>query len=107
MRKNDQIYSNQVELIYSRSNVNLEEIALLTKNHKRQRKMLMGQTIGLGVSLAVGLGLILQGYYLKLRVSRRQRNFLLSITHELKSPLAAIKLSLETFGESENFKDQI
>ena len=30
------------------------------------------------------------------QISMQQRNFLLSITHELKSPIAGIKLSLQT-----------
>jgi signal transduction histidine kinase len=29
-------------------------------------------------------------------LSSQQKNFLLSVTHELKSPIASVKLSLET-----------
>ncbi len=35
-------------------------------------------------------------FYKEFELARQQRNFLLSITHEFKSPLAAIKLNLQT-----------
>lgn len=36
------------------------------------------------------------GFNYEIMLNRQQRNFLLSITHELKSPIAGIKLGLET-----------
>ncbi len=56
----------------------------------------------LGVGLIFILILIWGAYKIhagikkELELHRQQRNFLLSITHELKSPIAGIKLSLET-----------
>lgn len=56
----------------------------------------------LGVGLIFILFLIWGAYKIhagikkELELHRQQRNFLLSITHELKSPIAGIKLSLET-----------
>lgn len=51
----------------------------------------------------VFLGLLLFGIYKtrqsfnkQFQLARQQRNFLLSITHEFKSPLAAVKLNLQT-----------
>jgi len=41
--------------------------------------------------------LINRGYNKEIVVANQQRNFLLSITHELKSPLSSIRLILETF----------
>lgn len=40
------------------------------------------------------------------QLHENQQNFLLSVTHELKSPLAAIKLSLETINRRELDKEQ-
>jgi signal transduction histidine kinase len=51
----------------------------------------------------VFLGLLIFGFYkirqafrTEFRLARQQKNFLLSITHEFKSPLAAVKLNLQT-----------
>jgi signal transduction histidine kinase len=62
----------------------------------------VGMVLGEGVVLLV---LLLAGLYITLRAIRRdlerartQRNFLLAVTHELRSPIAAIKLQLQTMG---------
>lgn len=58
---------------------------------------------------SVFLIILLAGVYISQRtiskeisLVRQQRNFLLSITHELKTPLAAIQLCLETLSKREN-----
>ena len=47
--------------------------------------------------MLIGLWLINRGYKKEMDLANQQRNFLLSITHELKSPIASIQLVLETF----------
>ena len=59
--------------------------------------MIFGEATFFVVSLLIGFYLINRGYREEVRVEKERRNFLLSITHELKSPIASIKLVLETF----------
>lgn len=68
----------------------------LRKQYKRQEQMILGETIFLVLSLLGGMYIIYRGYQQEVRSSQQQRNFLLSITHELKSPIASIRLILET-----------
>lgn len=41
-------------------------------------------------------GIVYYAYYRQLRLSQLQQNFMLSVTHELKTPIAGIKLNMQT-----------
>jgi signal transduction histidine kinase len=69
----------------------------LSKQYKQQEYMILGEAIVFGMSLAIGVWLINRGYNKEVLAAQQRRNFLLSITHELKSPIASIRLVLETF----------
>ena len=71
----------------------------LKASYKRQERMILGETIFLSLSLLAGLYVIYLGYRREVKASKQQRNFLLSITHELKSPIAGIRLALETIAK--------
>lgn len=62
-----------------------------------REKMILGEGLFFAISIIAGIGLIYRGYLLEARAGRLHKNFLLSVTHELKSPLSAIRLILETF----------
>ncbi|HMU68898.1 MAG TPA: HAMP domain-containing sensor histidine kinase [Chitinophagales bacterium] len=63
---------------------------------KRTELMLYGE--GLVFLFLIGLGFwrIRKTFREEIAMTRQQNNFLLSITHELKSPLASLKLSMQT-----------
>jgi len=65
--------------------------------YKRQEWMILGESLVFVISLIIGVYLINRGYHREIAAAQQRRNFLLSITHELKSPIASIKLVLETF----------
>lgn len=69
----------------------------LERQYKRQEWMILGEAFVFIISLVIGVWLINRGYNKEIIVANQQRNFLLSITHELKSPLSSIRLILETF----------
>lgn len=69
----------------------------LTKRYKRQEYMILGEAVVFVISLVIGVWLINRGYNRAILAEEQNRNFLLSITHELKSPIASIRLTLETF----------
>jgi signal transduction histidine kinase len=59
------------------------------------------------LSLLVWGSLVTRRSFLRdMELARLQKNFLLSITHEFKSPLASIKLQLETISRRDLGKDQ-
>jgi len=69
----------------------------LKKKYERQEWMILGESLVFVISLIIGVYLINRGYNREIDAAQQRRNFLLSITHELKSPIASIKLVLETF----------
>ncbi|MBI5914398.1 MAG: GHKL domain-containing protein [Bacteroidetes bacterium] len=78
---------------------------LLTK-YKRQERMIFGEACVFVITLLTGVWFINQAYFREVRANQQRRNFLLSITHELKSPIASIRLVLETLLRRELPKDK-
>lgn len=70
--------------------------------HRRQEKMILLEASMFVLILIVGLWIINNGNDKVIKATQQQRNFLLSITHELKSPIAGIKLVLETISKRQN-----
>jgi signal transduction histidine kinase len=68
----------------------------LSQSYKRQQAMIVGETLVFAIIMIIGIILINRGYNKEVKAAKQQQNFLLSITHELKSPLASIKLVLQT-----------
>lgn len=58
--------------------------------------MVLGEAGVFLLLLAVVLGMALHAIRRDLRLAALQRNFLLAVTHELRTPVAAIKLQLQT-----------
>jgi signal transduction histidine kinase len=84
-------YSGEVEFLAHPKYIDLQ------KKYRRQEFMIYGEAGLLILSMSIGIWLMNRGYMREIQVARQKRNFLLSITHELKSPLAAIRLVFDTF----------
>lgn len=69
----------------------------LEDRYTRQRWMILGEGFVLLILTILGISKIYKSRQKEVALAEQQRNFLLSITHELKSPIAAIKLILQTF----------
>jgi signal transduction histidine kinase len=76
------------------------------QKYEKQKRMIFGEAIIFISSLIFGIWLINRGHKIQVKTEQQTRNFLLSITHELKSPLASIKLVLETLVKRELPKDR-
>lgn len=68
----------------------------LDQKFNRQKWMIRGEGLVFMVLLALGAWQLTRTFSKEIALARQQNNFLLSITHELKSPMASIKLSLQT-----------
>jgi signal transduction histidine kinase len=79
---------------------------LLASKYKRQEWMILGEAIVFVLSLVLAIWFINRGYNKEMKAAQQRRNFLLSITHELKSPIASIKLILQTFQKRVLQKEQ-
>ncbi|TVR82365.1 MAG: sensor histidine kinase [Saprospirales bacterium] len=79
----------------------------LRERYKRRQMMIFGESLVFVLSLFIGFWLINKGYRDVIQNSKSKTNFLLSISHELKSPVASIKLALETIMKRELSGPQI
>lgn len=76
--------------------------------HKELRAkvwMVAGEGVVFFILLAIGFRYIKRTVARELALARKEKNFLLSVTHELKTPIAAVKLFLETL-QSRSLSDE-
>ncbi len=79
----------------------------LAKEYERQEWMIFGEATFFIISLILGIWLINRGYRNAMFAAQQRRNFLLSITHELKSPIASIRLAFETIFRRDLDKEKV
>jgi signal transduction histidine kinase len=68
----------------------------LLAEHRRRVVMMVSEGAFFAVLLVVLVGMLWRTVRREVELERQHRNFLSAITHEIKSPIAAIRLSLET-----------
>jgi len=104
-RKNVESFKKDVKILqltYEKQGINSNSIYTsseylnLENAKKRQRTMILGEGLVFFLLLSTGAFQIHRSFRREIELNRQQRNFILSITHELKSPLAGIKISIET-----------
>ncbi len=70
-------------------------VAIKERENSRKRQYLGEGATFLAIIL-IGAGVVYSSIRSNHLLSRQQSNFILSVTHELKSPIAAVKLNLQT-----------
>jgi signal transduction histidine kinase len=80
---------------------------VLSADYQKHRRMVVGEGSFLFLGFMSILWMIQWGYRRDIAMAQQRRNFLLSITHELKSPLASIKLILQTILKRDLEKAQV
>lgn len=108
LKKNEESFEERVKLekisynlqhqLHDGSETYLQtpEYAALSSYHQRQKLMIISEGVVFLLLLWIGVARLWQTFRTEIALARQQNNFLLSITHELKSPLASLKLSLQT-----------
>lgn len=83
-----------------------EEVSQKSTEVSRRISMVIGEGAVFLILLLIGIWQIRRSIRKELKLSERQNNFLLSVTHELKTPLAANKLYLQTIKKRDLSKEQ-
>ena len=99
VKQNGQIINEKqkiVELSVSNEEKLVKEIKLLHSKKQTQTIMIVGEGTVFLLLLLFGVYKIKQSHDKENELTRQQNNFFLSITHELKTPIAAAKLQLQT-----------
>ncbi|MCC6186424.1 MAG: hypothetical protein IT256_04660 [Chitinophagaceae bacterium] len=101
-RQSKLIYQNEIAALNEHINPTIypqeyslakEKIALRKSNRSHQY---LGEGLTFLVITMIGSWIVYSNYRFSNKLSRQQNNFMLSVTHELKSPIAAMKLTLQT-----------
>jgi signal transduction histidine kinase len=71
-------------------------LAELSDHLASRKKQYLGEGITLMLILLIGAAVVYTSLQRKVYLQRLQNNFMLAVTHELKSPIAGMKLSLQT-----------
>lgn len=79
----------------------------LERDYHRKTTMLIGEGIVFISLISLGFVRLRNTFREELALTRQQNNFLLSITHELKSPLASLKLSMQTMQKHDLERDKV
>ncbi len=101
-RQSHRIYDIERELLTERVDSTSQpqayaaELARLNRRLDSRRKQFIGEGSTLLIILFTGAVVVYTSLQRKVRLQRQQANFMLAVTHELKTPIAAIKLSLQT-----------
>jgi two-component system phosphate regulon sensor histidine kinase PhoR len=73
-----------------------EEISRISKNHRTRYVWMVAEGCVFFSLLITGYVSSYRGFLASLSLTRQQNNFLLSVTHELKTPVSSIQLMLQT-----------
>lgn len=117
-QQNDRLYQLEKEALekhFNRRNegVNLTQLyetaeyRKIEGNWHKGHRMVIAEGLFFTACLIFGLWVINRSANREVTLARQRRNFLLSITHELKSPIAALRLVLETLGKRELPREQL
>ncbi|KXK41942.1 MAG: histidine kinase [Bacteroidetes bacterium OLB11] len=86
-------------LILSKYDKNIQlqqELDKIETKKERRISQFWGEGATFIIIIIIAAGVVYISYYKQRKLAKLQHNFMLSITHELKTPLAGIKLNLQT-----------
>jgi signal transduction histidine kinase len=106
---NHEVYAHKIEVVELQKtypSIKEEERKHLVKKLDERMWMVAGEGAVFLTLLVIGINMTRKAFKRETLVARQQKNFLLSVTHEFKSPLAGIKLSLQTLQKHELEKEK-
>jgi two-component system, OmpR family, phosphate regulon sensor histidine kinase PhoR len=105
---NNETYEHRIEIVelkYPEDDAAAEKVKLTAKLHSRYL-MIVGEGVVFLLLLSWVAYQTVRSIRKEMELARMQKNFLLSITHEFKSPLASIKLYLQTIQKHQLDKEK-
>lgn len=73
-----------------------QQVLKITEDKRRKKAQYIGEGITFLLVIVAGAGVVFYLVRRQLQQSQQQQNFMMALTHELKTPIAVAKLNLET-----------
>jgi signal transduction histidine kinase len=95
-QQNDLMLAFQVEQVQKTPGYTEDDINKVRDAHQRNARQYIGEGLTFLLLTIVGAWFVYKAVRRQIRLHLQQKNFMLAVTHELKTPIAVAKLSLET-----------
>lgn len=105
-KQNDQITQIKLEQLQSTPGASVEKYQALLNYQERKKKQFLGEGITFLLLFLLGAIYVYRSLLKQLRYSNQQQNFMMAVTHELKTPIAVTQLNIETILKRELSQDQ-
>jgi signal transduction histidine kinase len=94
--QSNQMTSLRLEGLNKASNNYQEQVSQLTSTQKRKKAQYLGEGITFLAIILLGAIFVYKAIRKQLKLTAQQQNFIMAVTHELKTPIAVTQLNLET-----------
>jgi len=105
-KQNDQITQIKLEQLSVTPGTNKAKFEQLLNYQERKRKQFLGEGITFLFLFLLGAIYVYRSLIKQLRFSNQQQNFMMAVTHELKTPIAVTQLNIETLLKRALSQDQ-
>jgi two-component system, OmpR family, sensor histidine kinase CiaH len=95
-RQNDQMSNYKLQELNPAHTGYNEQVNKIQQAQKRKTAQYLGEGITFFLLIAAGAVFVFRAVRRQLKFSQEQQNFMMALTHELKTPIAVTKLNLET-----------
>jgi two-component system, OmpR family, sensor histidine kinase CiaH len=95
-RQNDQMSNYKLQELNPNHTGYTEQVNKIEQAQKRKTAQYIGEGITFFLLIAAGAVFVFRAVRRQLKFSQEQQNFMMALTHELKTPIAVTKLNLET-----------
>ena len=95
-KQNVAMFGFRMEQLDKNSLSYAQQFSSLQQEKKRKTSQYIGEGTTFLLVILIGALFVYRATREQLRLSKQQQNFMMAVTHELKTPIAVIKLNLET-----------
>ena len=95
-KQNHAMTDYKLRILSNRNRISNEELAAINDEYKRKHTQYIGEGLTFLFITLVGAIFVYRSVRRQVKFSQQQQNFMMAVTHELKTPIAVTKLSLET-----------
>lgn len=94
--QNTRMYGYRVEELHKEDPAYNQKLAVIREETIRKTAQYVGEGSTFFVLIVIGAVFVYRAVRKQIRLSQQQQNFMMAVTHELKTPIAVTRLNLET-----------